>query len=144
MCVAQGAAIQAAFKSLNPAHRVGLGDYLISDATPLSLGVYSGSDKLSVLIPKNTLIPYDMTKTYHNDSSNVDEIEILVYQGDNPDGSEGSIKISDCVKVSEVILSGFQDRKAGDSKIDVKFDVDSNGLLKVTATDVRSGRSTEL
>jgi molecular chaperone DnaK (HSP70) len=74
----------------------------------------------------------------------VDEIEILVYQGDRPDGSEGNIMISDCVKVSEVILSGFQDRKAGDSEIKVKFDIDSNGLLKVTATDVRSGNSKEL
>lgn len=129
---------------MNPAHRVGLGDFIHTDATPLSLGVYSGSNKLSVLIPKNTPIPFDMTKTYHNDSSNVDEIEILVYQGDNPNGSEGNIMISDCVKVAEVVLSGFQDRKAGDSEIKVKFDMDSNCLLKVTATDVRSGRSTEL
>ena len=76
-----------------------------------------------------------------NASSNMDEIEIEIYQGDNPDGSDGQIMIEDCAKVADMVLSGFEKRKAGESKIRVKLEVDSDGLLKVSATDVARNKT---
>ena len=69
---------------------------------------------VSVLIPKNSEIPCEETKTYFNDSSNTEDIEILIYQGDHQDGSNGkNIPVKDCVKVADMVLSGFKASRAG-------------------------------
>ena len=78
-CVAQGAAILAAKKQV----------VKVTEVVPRSLGVVLGGGKLGVLIPKNTEIPCEAVKDFVNDASDKEIIAIQVYQGDNPDGTDG-------------------------------------------------------
>ena len=78
-CVAKGAAIIAAKRQA----------IKVTEVVPQSLGVLLGGGKLSVLIPKNKEIPCEGVKDFANDASDKAIIAIQVYQGDNPDGSDG-------------------------------------------------------
>ena len=140
-CVAQGAAIAAAKRSYNEAHhKGGLSEIVIIDAVPMSLGVQLSGGRLGVLIKKNTQIPCDGEREFVNDASNKATIGIEVFQGDRKDGKEGEIPIAECDKIGDMFLTGFGHYKAGEGKVKVKFNVDSNGMLKVTALDMAQGQ----
>lgn len=106
----------------------------------MSLGVQLSGGRLGVLIKKNTQIPCDGEREFVNDASNKATIGIEVFQGDRKDGKEGEIPIAECDKIGDMFLTGFGHYKAGEGKVKVKFNVDSNGMLKVTALDMAQGQ----
>jgi molecular chaperone DnaK (HSP70) len=79
----------------------------VNEAVPKSLGVVISGGKLGVLIPKNTKIPCWAEKDYVNDSSGKEIIALQVFQGDNPDGTDGPIFIKDCDKIGHMFMRGF-------------------------------------
>ncbi len=83
--VAYGAAIQAANLSLPVQEKAGtkLEGLTLMDVTALSLGIELVGGKMSVLIPRNTTVPYSHTKTYYNNEDNQTEADIQVFEGED-------------------------------------------------------------
>lgn len=83
--VAYGATIQAANLSLTIEEKSGtkLSGLTLMDVTPLSLGIELASGKMSVIIPRNTTVPYSHTKTYFNNEDNQTQADIQVFEGEN-------------------------------------------------------------
>ena len=106
---------------------------ILIDVVPLSLGIEMQNGNMSVLIPRNTSIPTSMTKQYTNSHDNQETIGIKIYQGDK------STKVADCQKISEFDLGGFGGCKKGQALVEVTFEVDTNGILNITAMDKRQG-----
>lgn len=125
--VALGAAIQAAVLSGQNK------DVLLLDATPLSLGIRTESDRVSVLIPKNTTTPTKVTKTFATASDNQTSVKINIIQGENEYARNNK-----CLGV--FTLSGLTPAPRGQTKVQVTFDVDANGILAVTAIDENTGK----
>jgi molecular chaperone DnaK len=128
--VARGAALQAAIL---------MGDVqeaLLLDVAPFSLGikcrVAPGEFKFDSVIPKHTTIPTENTKRYSTTEDSQTEVRIEIFQG------ESSIP-DDNFKIGEFILQGIPIAKAGEPQIDVKFNIDANCLLTVTARDAATG-----
>ncbi|MDZ8107033.1 MAG: Hsp70 family protein [Nostoc sp. DedQUE12a] len=128
--VARGAALQAAI--LMDAVR----NTLLLDVVPFSLGikcrVAAGEFKFDRVIPKHTTIPTANTQRYTTTEDNQTQVKIEVFQG------ESSVS-EDNFKIGEFILQGIPVAKAGVPQIDVKFNIDANCLLTVTARDVGTG-----
>lgn len=133
--VALGAAVQAAI--LDGHDNNFTGALLLLDVTPLSLGVETAGGVMSVIIPRNTQIPTKVTKRYSNEKDNQTKVKIVVYEGERGI-TEGNNKLG------EFILSGIKPQRRGKSHINVTFQVDTNGILYVTAEDVNDAESTKL
>jgi molecular chaperone DnaK len=128
--VARGAALQAA-SLVGDAQ-----DILLLDATPFSLGIKCqtapGEFKFDPVIPKHQTIPAEKTHQYTTTEDGQTEVSIEIFQG------ESSVPEKN-FKVGQFILKGIPATKAGVPKIDVKFDIDLNCLLIVTACDAVTG-----
>ena len=128
--VARGAALQAAI--LMGAVR----DTVLLDVVPFSLGikcrVAPGEFKFDSIILKHTTIPTDKTQRYTTTEDNQTQVRIEVFQG------EASVP-EENFKIGEFTLQGIPIAKAGVPQIDVKFAIDANCLLTVTARDASSG-----
>ncbi len=124
-----GAGYQGAILSgvLNP-HTDNL---TLLDITPLSLGVETIGGVMDVLIERNTIIPYSVTKCYTTDSDYEKSVVIKIYEGERT-------LTHDNIFVGEFELSGIEEAPRGIPKIDVTFSIDVNGIVTVTAEDVKS------
>ncbi|MCH7494375.1 Hsp70 family protein [bacterium] len=120
--VALGAAIQAGVKT------GALDEMVIVDIAPHSLGIEVRDSRFSAIIPRNTAIPCSKKKPYVTTEDNQTEAQITVYQGEEEVAASNS-------KLGDFIFAGIDPQPAGKSLIDVQFDYDINGLVKVTATD---------
>ena len=127
-CVASGAAIQAGVLSGE------VGDIVLVDVTPLTLGVETLGGVATSLIARNTPIPIKHSETFTTAADMQSAVTIHVYQGERP-------MASDNVSLGEFNLDGIPAAPRGIPKIDVTFDIDSNGILNVTAKDQASSRS---
>lgn len=127
-CVASGAAIQAGVLSGE------VGDIVLVDVTPLSLGVETLGGVATSLIRRNTPIPVKHTETFTTAADLQNAVTIHVYQGERP-------MASDNVTLGEFNLDGLPPAARGIPKIDVTFDIDANGILNVTARDQAIGKS---
>ncbi|KAK3151204.1 hypothetical protein QOZ80_3AG0242990 [Eleusine coracana subsp. coracana] len=131
--VAYGAAIQASILSGEIGNGK-VGDMLLVDTTPLSLGV--GSSKIfsfmNIMIPRNTAIPVKMTKIFHTHDDNQINVTIRVYEGESASTKDnnllGQFKISSLSKGPKRAI-----------KFKVTFDIDVNGVLKVSAKETTIG-----
>jgi len=128
--VARGAAMQAAIL---------LGDVqetLLLDVVPFSLGikcqVAPGEFKFDRVVPKHTTIPTDRTQRYTTTEDNQTQVRIEIFQGESNVSEEN-------FKIGEFILQGIPIAEAGVPQIDVKFSIDANCLLTVTARDASTG-----
>eukprot|EP00027_Filamoeba_sp_ATCC50430_P006153 CAMPEP_0168561664 /NCGR_PEP_ID=MMETSP0413-20121227/11715_1 /TAXON_ID=136452 /ORGANISM="Filamoeba nolandi, Strain NC-AS-23-1" /LENGTH=619 /DNA_ID=CAMNT_0008593049 /DNA_START=598 /DNA_END=2457 /DNA_ORIENTATION=- len=135
--VAYGAAIQAANLSLTPEQKsqTRLQGITLMDVTPLSLGIELVGGKMSVIIPRNTTIPYSHTKTYFNHEDNQTEAEIQVFEGEDALTCNNRL-------LGTFILKGFPPRPRGQVSVDVTFSINANGILEVTA-QVRDSPTTK-
>lgn len=127
LTVAAGAANLA--KSITEQSKDGA---LLIDVTPLSLGIETKGGLLNKIIPRNTNIPVSAAEEFITAEDNQDLVNIRIYQGERPLAKDNEF-------LGEFILSGFEKRPKGQTRIVVKFDIDSSGLITVTAFDKISG-----
>jgi molecular chaperone DnaK len=130
--VAQGAAIQAAALQNRGAAAAGQASYLL-DVTPLTLRVGTAGGWAEPIIDKNTPIPIEKSKTFTTSRDGQDRVRIRVYQGE-------SKKADECEFLGEFEFSGFRVGYRGEVLIQVTFEIDSNGIVNVSATDNETGQ----
>jgi len=125
-CVAAGAAIQAGIK------RGHLQDLVVVDVAPFTLGIEVEGGKFSEIIPRNTSVPCNRKRIYVTTMENQTEAHIHVLQGESPNAVENS-------SLGEFVLGGITPAPKGESLVEVNFDYDVNGIVKVTARDRKTG-----
>ncbi|PWB53413.1 MAG: molecular chaperone DnaK [Nitrosomonadales bacterium] len=127
-CVAAGAAIQAGVLAGE------VGGIVLVDVTPLTLGVETLGGIATPLIARNTPIPVKRTETFTTAADMQTSVTIHVFQGERP-------MAGDNTSLGEFNLDGLPPAPRGIPKIEVTFDIDSNGILSVAAKDTASGKS---
>ncbi|MFL5434988.1 MAG: molecular chaperone DnaK [Myxococcales bacterium] len=127
--VAMGASIQAS--SLLDAK----GEHYLLDVTPLTLRVGTVGGYTDKIIDKNTPIPIERSKTYTTNRDGQDKVKLRIYQGE-------SNKAAECEMLGEFEFSGFRIAYRGEVRIEVTFEIDTNGIVHVTAADVETGQKT--
>src|SRR5512146_1127660 len=128
--VALGAAIQASALLNADAASVGQASYLL-DVTPLTLRVGTVGGFTEKIIDKNTPIPIEKSKTFTTSRDGQDRVKIRVYQGE-------ANKAEACEMLGEFEFTGFRIGYRGDVQIQVTFEIDSNGIVNVSAMDVET------
>jgi molecular chaperone DnaK len=132
-CVAAGAAIQAGVL----AGEAGLGEIVLVDVTPLTLGVETLGGVATPLIARNTPIPIKRTETFTTAADMQTSVTVHIFQGERP-------MAADNTSLGEFNLGGIPPAPRGVPKIEVTFDIDANGILNVTAKDTATGKSASI
>lgn len=108
---------------------------LLIDVTPLSLGVETVGGYADVLIPANSPVPCEKTRTFMTASDHQTSVTVRVAQGESP-------KFAGNTRLGDVELSGLRAARRGEVKISVTFELDADGILNVRARDPDTGRET--
>ena len=108
-------------------------DVLLLDVTPLSLGIETLGSVNTILIPKNTTVPTSKNQIFSTAADNQPSVEIHVLQGERPMASDNKT-------LGRFMLDGIPPSPRGIPQIEVSFDIDANGILKVSAKDKATGK----
>ena len=125
--VALGAAIQAGVLGGE------VGDIVLLDVTPLTLGIETLGSVTTALIPRNTTIPTRKTETFTTAADSQPSVDIHVLQGERPMSADNKT-------IGRFMLDGILPAPRGVPQIEVTFDIDSNGILSVSAQDKGTGK----
>jgi molecular chaperone DnaK len=129
--VALGAAIQG---SILAGEQTGI---VLLDVTPLNLNITTMGKVATVMIPANTTIPTDKTEIFSTAVDNQPSVDIQVTQGNRQFAADNK-------RLGEFILDGIMPAMRGVPQIEVKFSLDANGILEVTATDKATGKKQDI
>jgi molecular chaperone DnaK len=134
-------------KSVNPDEVVAIGaaiqagvlggevkDILLLDVTPLTLGIETLGGVATPMIPRNTTVPTSKTEVFSTAADNQTQVEINVTQGERPMSADNK-------SLGRFVLDGIPPAPRGVPQVEVTFDMDASGILKVTAKDKATGKS---
>ncbi|MCI7579995.1 MAG: molecular chaperone DnaK [Prevotella sp.] len=127
--VAVGASIQGAILNKEG----GVGDIVLLDVTPLTLGIETMGGVMTKLIEANTTIPCKKSEVFSTAADNQTEVTIHVLQGERPMAAQNK-------SIGQFNLTGIAPARRGVPQIEVTFDIDANGILKVSAKDKATGK----
>ena len=127
--VAVGASIQGAILNKEG----GVGDIVLLDVTPLTLGIETMGGVMTKLIEANTTIPCKKSEMFSTAADNQTEVTIHVLQGERPMAAQNK-------SIGQFNLTGIAPARRGIPQIEVTFDIDANGILKVSAKDKATGK----
>ena len=127
--VAVGASIQGAILNKEG----GVGDIVLLDVTPLTLGIETLGGVMTKLIEANSTIPCKKSEVFSTAADNQTEVTIHVLQGERPMAAQNK-------SIGQFNLTGIAPARRGIPQIEVTFDIDANGILKVSAKDKATGK----
>ena len=113
------------------------GDILLLDVTPLSLGIETLGGVMTVMIPRNTTIPTQKSQIFSTAADNQPAVDIMVYQGERPMAADNKL-------LGNFQLTGIAPARRGIPQIEVKFDIDVNGIVHVSALDKGTNKKQEI
>jgi molecular chaperone DnaK len=129
--VADGAAVQGGVLTGD------VDGILLLDVTPLSLGVETMGGVMTKMIDRNTTIPTSKTEIYSTAADNQTSVEINVLQGEREFAADNK-------SLGRFQLTGIPAARRGTPKIEVTFDIDANGIVKVSAKDLGTGKEQQI
>lgn len=129
--VSAGAAVQGAVIAGD------VKDVVLLDVTPLTLGIETLGGVLTPLIARNTTIPTEKSQIFSTAEDNQPAVDIVVYQGERPMAHDNKL-------LGRFQLSGIRQAPRGTPRIEVKFSIDVNGIVKVSAKDLDTQKSADI
>jgi molecular chaperone DnaK len=129
--VSIGAAIQGGVVSGD------IKDVVLLDVTPLTLGIETLGGMMTPLIERNTTIPTTKSQIFSTAADNQPAVDIMVYQGERPMAHDNKL-------LGHFQLTGIKPAHRGEPRIEVTFNIDVNGIVKVTAKDLDSQKEQEI
>ena len=130
-CVAKGAAVQGGILNGD------LRNVILLDVIPVSLGLETKGGVFGRIVPKNTTIPTSVTQLVTTTEDNQTSVKISVYQGEEK-------HVSDNKLLGHFVLGDIQPKRQGTARIQVRFDVGTDGILNVSAKDLDTGKENSI
>ena len=137
-------------QSVNPDEAVSIGaayqggilsgdvkDVVLLDVTPLTLGIETMGEVMTPLIPRNTTIPTTKSQIFSTAADNQPAVYIMVYQGERPMARDNKL-------LGHFQLTGIKPARRGEPRIEVTFNIDVNGIVKVSAKDLDTQKEQEI
>ena len=132
--VAYGAAVQAAIMKGEDSS---VDNIILVDVTPLSLGVMTAGEVMTVMIPRNSKIPTHKTDTFSTYSDNQTSVHICIYEGERTMAKDNNL-------LGKFELSEIPPMPRGTPQIEITYDVNENGIIKITAKEKTNGKENNL